>query len=227
MTRPPLIVEPPPDLRRRVLEAVGKEPVLPRPEGTRRRAAILALGFGAMIAQTLAISLPKTRGRPLGYVEVLVVVWSLVAVLATWAGVVRGRSMLGRPLRWRLATTVLTPLVLLATWIPVTMYWPQTLSDASTPIRHAGCVLGTFALAAGPLVAFFRLRRRSDPVHPWLTGAAIGTAAAAWGAMAMPLVCGFTSPLHMILGHLLPVILIAGLGGALGERLVALRSPAR
>jgi|HubBroStandDraft_2_1064218.scaffolds.fasta_scaffold13277_2 hypothetical protein len=224
MSSAPFASEPPPELRVRVLEAIEREPIAPRVQGMRRRARIVALGFGVMVALTLAISMPKTRGRPLGYVQILVLVWTLIAVVATWAGVGRGRSMLGRPLHWQIATTLLTPVVLLMSWLPVTLHWPQTLADASTPFRHAGCILGTFVLAAGPLVAFFRLRRRSDPVRPWLTGAAIGTAAAAWGAMAMPLVCGFTSPAHMLFGHLLPVLLIAGLGAALGERLVAVRA---
>jgi hypothetical protein len=224
MSPPPFANEPPPELRGRVFAAIRREPVAPRPAGVRRSARILALGFGAMISLTLGISIPKTRGRPLGYVELLVLAWTLIALLATWAGVSRGRSMLGRSPRWRLATALLTPLVLLASWIPVTLYWPETLGDTSSPIRHAGCVLGTFVLAAGPLLAFLRLRRRSDPVRPWLTGAAIGTAAAAWGAVAMPLVCGFTSPVHMLFGHLLPVLLIAGLGAALGEWIVAVRN---
>jgi hypothetical protein len=227
MSQPSLPGQPPPQLRARVLAAIGREPVPARPEGVRRRTRIVALGFAAMVVLTLTISLPKTRGRPLGYVEVLVLVWTLIAAVATWAGVSRGRSMLGRSARWRITTTLLTPVVLLVSWIPLTLYWPQTLADTSTPGRHLGCVVGTFVLAAGPLVAFLRLRRRSDPVRPWLTGAAIGTAAAAWGAMAMPLVCGFTSPAHMVFGHLLPVLLIAGLGAALGEWVVAVRSETR
>jgi hypothetical protein len=224
MSRPSFADELSPELRSLVLEAVSKEPIAPRAEGVRRRARTVALGFTAMVALALAISTPRTRGRPLGYVEVLVSMWMLIAIVTTWAGVGRGRSMLGRSRRWQLATTLLTPLVLLASWVPATLYWPETLADASTPIRHAGCILGTFLLAAGPLVAFLRLRRRSDPVRPWLTGASIGTAAAAWGAVALPLVCGFTSPVHMLLGHLLPVLLMAGLGAALGERLLAVRA---
>lgn len=78
--------------------------------------------------------------------------------------------------------------------------------------------------AVGPFVAFAVLRRGSDPRRPWLTGAAIGTAAGAWGAAILPLICGFTAPRHMLIGHLLPVVLMAAVGVVLGERLVAVRA---
>jgi hypothetical protein len=217
---PPL----PAHLRARILDAVREEPVVPRAVGTRRAARTIGLGFVATAAIMLAISMPHLRGRPAAYVAVLVLVWTPIAVAATWAGVGRGRSMLGRSPRWLLATAILTPVVLLLTWIPVTAHWPGTLVDSSEGLHHLRCVGATAALAIGPFVAFARLRRRSDPVSPWLTGAAIGTAAGAWGAVALPLICGFTSPVHMLIGHLLPVLLIAGLGAALGDSLVAIRA---
>jgi hypothetical protein len=217
---PPLSAE----LRARVLGSVLAEPVAPRAEGTRQVVRTLVLGFVALAAIMLAISMPDLRGRPLSYVAVLVLVWTPIAVFATWAGVGRGRSMLGRSPRWLVATAVLTPLVLLLTWIPVTRAWPETLVDGSELGHHLRCIAATAGLAIGPFVAFARLRRRSDPINPWLTGAAIGTAAGAWGAVALPLICGFTSPIHMLIGHFLPVLLLAGLGAALGDAMVAIRA---
>jgi hypothetical protein len=215
--------EPPPELRDRVLEAILQEPIRPRVAGARRRGQTLALGFAAMAAISYGIATPKTWGKPVGYVEGLVVLWTVVASLVTWAAFGRGGSMLGRTLRWRLATVVATPLVLIASWLPIALRWPETLVDASTPFRHFGCVLGTLALASGPFVAFARLRRESDPIAPVLTGATIGTAAASWGAVALLFVCPFTSPAHMLFGHLLPIVGIAALGALVGERFVAVR----
>jgi hypothetical protein len=214
----------PPGLRARILEAVRNEPVPPRTEGARRSALTMALGFVATTAILLAISMPRLRGRPLAYVEVLVLVWTPVAIASTWAGVGRGRSMLGRSPRWLVTTALLTPVVLLLSWIPVSLYWPETLSDSSEGLHHIRCIAATLGLAVGPFVAFARVRRGSDPISPWLTGAAIGTAAAAWGAVTLPLICGFTSPVHMLIGHFLPVLLIAAVGALLGERLVAVRA---
>jgi len=213
----------PPYLRDRVMQAVRSEPVPTRADGARRGALIVALGFAEMAVISLAISHPKRWGRPVAYLDTLVVMWTLVAIVVTWIGVGRGRSMLGRSPRSYVAIIVATPLLLLVTAIAAAMHWPATLADASTPLRHAGCVLGTLVLAVGPFVAFSRLRRGRVVRRPELTGAAMATAAAAWGAVALILVCPFTSPLHMVLGHLLPIWLIAALGWALGERLVAVR----
>jgi hypothetical protein len=214
----------PAHLRARILDALRSEPVPPRAEGARRSALALALGFVTMTAILLAISVPNLRGRPLAYVEVLVLVWTPVTIAATWAGVARGGSMLGRSPRWLLATAILTPLVLLLSWIPVTIDWPETLVDSSETVHHLRCIAVTLGLSLGPFVAFAWVRRGSDPISPWLTGAAIGTAAAAWGALMLPLICGFTSPVHMLIGHFLPIVLIAAIGAALGGRLVAVRA---
>jgi|HubBroStandDraft_2_1064218.scaffolds.fasta_scaffold08787_3 hypothetical protein len=224
MSAPDSPPELPPHLRARILEAVRSEPVVPRAEGTRRSALTMALGFVAMTVILLAISMPNLRGRPLAYVEVLVLVWTPIALAATWAGVGRGRSMLGRSRRWLVATAVLTPVVLLVSWIPVTTYWPETLVDTSKTFHHVRCIAATMGLALGPFVAFTLVRRGSDPVSPLLTGAGIGTAAAAWGALMLPLICGFTSPVHMLVGHFLPILLVAAAGAALGGRLVAVRA---
>jgi hypothetical protein len=43
---------------------------------------------------------------------------------------------------------------------------------------------------AGPLIAFARLRRASDPVSPRPTGAALGAAAGAWGDATHVPICG-------------------------------------
>jgi hypothetical protein len=167
---------------------------------------------------------PEARGRPVAYVVELEVFWGALAVLATWAGVTQGRSMLGRPASLRLAVAALTPVALLLAWLPVALSWPATLHDASSLRSHVVCIVMTFAFAAGPLVAFARLRRASDPVNPRLAGAALGAAAGAWGAVAHGIICGYTSPVHIVLGHVLPVALLAAAGVAVGDRVVALRA---
>lgn len=217
---PPML---PPYLRDRVMQTVRSEAVPTRADGARRGALVLALGFAEMVVISLAISHPKTWGRPIGYLDTLVVTWTFVALVVTWIGVGRGQSMLGRSRWWYVATIAATPLLLLGTALAAAMHWPSTLADASTPFRHAACVLGTLVLAGGPFVAFSRLRRGRVARRPRLIAAAMATAAAAWGAVALLLVCPFTSPVHLVLGHLLPIWLIAALGWALGERLVAVR----
>ena len=222
MSDPPL-PPPPPELRARVIEAARREPVPTRAVGSRRRARALAIGFGALVAM-LAILGPRPMGRPDGYLAAVVLAWLPIAAAATWAGVGQGRSMLGRPPAWLVGVVALTPLAMMAVWACVAIAWPSTLHDASGPREHFICDVMTLALSAGPLVAFGVLRRASDPVTPRLTGAALGTAAAAWGAIVLHLLCGFTSPLHILLGHVLPIGLVALVGAALTARTVAVRT---
>jgi hypothetical protein len=110
--------------------------------------------------------------------------------------------------------------------LPVAFAWPQTLVDTSGLRAHLLCVVTTIALAAGPLIAFAWLRRGSDPASPRLTGAALGAAAGAWGDAAHVPICGYTAPAHIIIGHILPVALLALVGVIVGDRVVALRAEA-
>jgi hypothetical protein len=217
---------PSPDLRARVLEAVRREPVPSVAAGGGRRARPVVLGFAVSLG-ILALSLiggPHATERPPGYVATLAVAWLPIGVLATWAGVGRGGSMLGRSIAWRLAVVALTPLALLAVWFGVALEWPSTLNDASGPPQHAVCNVMTLLFAVGPLVAFGLVRRSSDPVSPRLTGAAIGAASAAWAALALHILCGFTSARHMLVGHIAPVVLIIFLGALWTARTVAIRA---
>ncbi len=219
----PLLPPLPPDLRARVLSAVEREPVPPRAAGARRRVLAVALGFASLLV-SLAVLGVRPHGRPSGYIAALVLAWLPIAAVATWAGVGQGRSMLGRPASWLLAVAVLTPLALLAGWAGVAMAWPSTLHDASGVHEHLVCDVVTLSFSIGPVLAFSRLRRGTDPVTPRLTGAAIATAAAAWGAIAMHLVCGFTAPVHILLGHVAPVVFGTLLGALVLARRVAVRS---
>ena len=217
---------PSPELRARVLEAAQREPVSPRATGGRRRALAVALGFAVTLA-ILALTFvkgPAAHARPPGYVAALAFSWLSIAVLATWAGVGQGRSMLGRPAAWRVAVVVLTPAALLVAWAGIASAWPSTLGDPSGPPQHFVCNVMTLIFAAGPLVAFGVLRRASDPVNPRLTGASIGAASAAWAAVAQHLLCGFTSSPHIVLGHIVPIVLITLLGALWTARTVAIRA---
>jgi len=221
MTAPLL---PPAALRERVLAAARRESE-PDHQGGRNRVAVLLRGFVVAGAIAFAAGIHGTEAktpRPLGCTLSLELLWLSLAVVATWAGVDRGRSMLGRPRVWRIIVAAVTPAALLAAWLPVAFAWPQTLADTSGLRAHLICIAMTMALAAGPLVAFARLRRRSYPVSPRLTGAALGAAAGAWGDAAHVMICGYTAPAHIVVGHILPVVLLTLVGLVIGDRVVAL-----
>jgi hypothetical protein len=210
------------DLRERVMASVRAEPVPPRAVGMRKRVLLVTAAVILSALLSVAIGSPGLRGRPFAYVAALAIAWLFVGVAATWAGVARGRSMLGRPAVWRLGVATLTPVALLAASVALGQRWPQTLTDSAEIPAHLLCVLGTVGFALGPLAAFMAMRRSSDPVAPGLTGAAIAAASGAWGALGIELHCRFASPLHVAIGHVLPVVLLALVGVVVGRRLLAI-----
>jgi hypothetical protein len=214
---------PPPDLRARVLAAAQREPTRTHAAGVRARALAVVIGFGCSLA-AVALLGPKLGGRPAGYVALVLAAWAAIAGLATWAGVARGRSMLGRPMPWRVVASTLTPAILLAVALAGSLLWPALLAQQAGLGQHLECHAFTILFALGPLVAFAVIRRGSDPIAPRVSGAAIGAAAGAWGAVAIAGICRCGEPSHVLFGHVLPVAVLALLGLLLGDRVVAVRA---
>jgi hypothetical protein len=209
-------------LRRRVLEAMAKEPSPARPAARRLRLLTFLVGFVPPLVLLQVFGGILVGGRPTPFFVGTTLGWSVFAALATWGAVGRGRSMLGRPRALLTALTVLTPIALFAWMLVWCVRYPDTMTpDPSHP--GVGCLFMTLLLGAAPLVAFVALARDSDPVHPVVTGAAIGAASGAWGATGIALHCPFTFPEHVALGHVLPVVLLAAVGALAGARFVRVR----
>ena len=215
---------PSPELRARVLDAIAREPAPARAAGALRRAASIALAYAFVTAGAAILASRPGSGPPSGYVFTLFAAWTALACVATWAGVARGRSMMGRPPIWRVGVIIITPAALLATWMPIALAWPQTLSSVPEAHNHLVCIGMTLLFAAAPLVAFAALGHRGEALSPRLAGAALGAACGAWGAAAHVLVCRVTGAEHMVLGHLLPVLFLAAIGALLGDRVLAVRA---
>ncbi len=213
---------PTPDLRARVLGAIRQEPAPPRAVIVRHQAVAFALAFLPLIGfEAHDLHLGE---RPLGFVVVNVVGWALLAFVATWGAVGRGRSMLGRRHGWLLAIALSLPPLLLGIAAAAYGPWPQAMTiDCGGPGDFKCCAV-TLALAIGPLAAFAYARRQSDPVHPKLTGAALGASAGTWAAVSMAMHCPVTSIRHVVIGHIAPVIAFALIGLIVGARVVAVRS---
>ncbi|HEX8794938.1 MAG TPA: NrsF family protein [Polyangiaceae bacterium] len=211
------------ELRARVLAAARAEPVPTRSAGFARRTAAVAVGVAASLLVLAYIGGPKPDGRPMGYFVAIIALWSLVVAAATWGGVSRGRSMLGRSTAVRVVIAALTPAALVVAALAAAMLWPAMVSDPSTMSDHLFCLgLGSL-MAVGPLVAFALVRRGSDPVAPRLTGAALGAVAGAWGGLFIELRCGHASFEHVVLGHVVPVVVMTLLGALIAGSVVSVR----
>jgi len=219
------------DLRARVLAAAAAEPSPTRATVRRRNgwlgvvAAASALGafavFAALMSDSHLLRLggelgPQQRvDRSLGLVVTTVVGAASVAAAALWLALGRGRSMLGRSRRALLYGGLSIPLGLLAWKVGASLAfgadmvpWPERPGER--------CLALSLLVAAGPLLSFLAVRRAA-PAWPALNGAVIGCAAGACAWVAVDLWCPVSYVPHLLLGHVLPVVVLAGAGGLIGR----------
>jgi hypothetical protein len=162
----------------------------------------------------------RTYGRPGLLVVWTCVGWIVAASAAAALGVARGRSMLGRPTASLVTLIIALPLALLAWKIGVTLpFGPQM--TAPWPGRPGFRCLGlSLAMAAPLLVALVVIRRRSDPVHPGIAGAVLGITAGVAAGTLVDLWCPIAHLPHVLLGHILPLLVVALVGAWAGRRLL-------
>jgi hypothetical protein len=212
----------PPDLKLRVLDAARRE-ASPARAAVVRQGVLLgvaaALGLGGVF---FAIGGVHADQRPMAHVAGTAVGWAIVALVATWQGFGRGRSMLGRPGGRMVLVVAATPVLLLGWVLAWNAQYPEAVVPC--PLAHClNCLVLTLAMAAAPFAALTLARRGSDPVHPRATGAALGAAAGAWGAVMIDLRCSYLTVTHVALGHALPVVMLAAVGAWVGARVLAVK----
>ena len=145
-----------------------------------------------------------------------------IAATAVWLALRRGRSMLGRSRPRLLRGAALIPLGLLAWKVGCSVAlgaamvpWPERPGER--------CLALSLVVAAGPLLSFLAIRR-SAPAQPALNGAVMGIAAGACAWVAADLWCPVGYVPHVLLGHVLPLAVLAGAGVLLGQAFLAPRS---
>ena len=83
---------------------------------------------------------------------------------------------------------------------------------------HSLCVIEIAGFGIVPAWALFAMLRRAAPLRPAWSGALATLAAAALGAAATQVLCPIDDPAHQLVGHVLPVILLAAAGTLVGRR---------
>jgi hypothetical protein len=224
-------------LRERVLAAAAAEASPTRTAVARRNRLIglvaAASGIGAFVIFALIesegrllrlggeVAAQQRVERPVALVAMTTGGALAVAVAALWLALSRGRSMLGRSQRWLLRGSALTPIILFVWKVGCSM----AFSDAmlTWPDRSGlRCLSLSLFVAIGPLVSFLALRR-SAPVQPALNGAAMGLSAGACAWVGVDMWCPVASVPHLLFGHVLPLVLLAGAGALLGRAFLSPR----
>ena len=226
------------ELKASVLAAVAADPSPTRAAVKRRNILISMLAAGTGVAAFAIFALLTSEGQLVrlggevaSHRHLERSVWLVVtttggalgvAATALWFALGRGRSMLGRPRHWLLGGITLIPIALLAWKVGSSLAFGDPMAEwpARLGLR---CLAVSLLVAAGPLLAFLAMRRRA-PVHPALNGAAIGVASGACAWVALDLWCPVAYLPHLLLGHILPLCILAGAGALLGQALLSIRS---
>jgi hypothetical protein len=212
---------PPADVKLRVLAAARRVP-----SPTRRKAALQTrvyamVSLAAGLCVFFGLGGLSTVPGPFGYRFGAAVGWLFVALGATWATVARDKHrVLGRSPAWLAAVALGVPFVLLG-WMSL---WELSCPDVWPQRVDWACLGVSLAIATLPFLTLMSARQHSDPAHPATAGAALGATAGAWSGVLVSLWCPVPHPMHVLVGHLLPVMLLAILGAALGRRVVGFRA---
>jgi hypothetical protein len=216
---------PPPELKARILAAAKTEPAPPRAAWRRLALGTLLGGIAWMGAVFFGwMNGIIVQQRPPEHIVFMGAGWFLLAIGVTLLSATRGRSMLGRP-GMLIGTTVGLLIPSLAAWALLGSWvWPETAAlVCPTPETHLRCLRNAVLLGLGPFIGLLLMRRGTDPLHPRLTGLALGAAAGAWGSWAVGLHCPYTELGHVFLSHVLPTAVLGTLGLLAGPLVLAVR----
>jgi len=211
------------DLEARVLESVLRTPSLTR--RTARAWEWLLLPAGAIVAVVLyrAFDGPEQGrgGRDAWFYVVAAMSWGAVAALSLWGALGHGRGASWRSRSALLAWALGTPAALFGIMIALGSLDPAMMEIHPEKWGRM-CLPLTLAAAALPMLALQVARRESDPVHPALSGAALGSACGAAAGVMVELWCPVSTPRHIALGHILPILLLAFVGALTGVQTLGL-----
>jgi hypothetical protein len=157
-------------------------------------------------------------GRPLGITLVLASGWTMVSAILTWIVVGRAGSTMSRWPPLVGAAALGTP-ILLFLWMHL-FYgtYPE-------PFQAVGyrCLRYTLFISALPLGSFLLLRRAVEPRYPSVLGAGAGAACAAWAGALVDLWCPLTNSMHVLIGHVTPLVAATTVGAVCGHFTLGVR----
>jgi hypothetical protein len=218
---------PPDELKARVLEAVRQRPM---PRRTDRLPTTIGLAALAAVAMSVVLQwgppvfgevggLAHAAGRPASSGAWILAGTLVLAVSSTWLVLpFRRRSMLSPPRALLLGVAIGVPL-LVGAWL---VLWHTTYAD---PFTRTGwrCFALTVMTAPWPFAALAYASRRVEPRYPGTAGAALGAVAGAWAAVMVELWCPLAVHDHVLVGHVLPLLVLALAGSAIGVQMFRLR----
>jgi hypothetical protein len=211
-----------PELRDKILSTASRQPAPTRAQATRARLWLFAAGIVGALAIFLLSGGSRLTDRP----PTLMALTSLGTATFSGLGMYvlftrRGRSALRRPAVW-LVLAALGAIVgfLLFKYSVSAAYGQTRVWPDRVGLR---CLRLGILTGALPLFAALAAWRRTDPLTPVATGAAFGAGAGLGSAVLVDLWCPVAYIPHLLLGHVLPIVILAFTGGLLGWWVLRLR----
>jgi len=204
----------------RIKDAIRRQPSPTRGRVSARQAAFLILGSLLPVGGFIAVGGPFLGPREPSLLVGTVLGEAFIAAVAFSMAAGRGGQMIGRSASQLLATAIVGPLAFIS-WKLVCSAWFHV---APWPAVGYRCFALTLLFASPPLVAIVVVRRGLDPLHPASLGAALGVAAGLCAGVLVDLWCPSAEIAHLLLGHLVPIALLALAGALVGLRVLAMRS---
>lgn len=214
----------PTDLRARVLAQVAATPSPTRAVYKRRVMMLAAVGAIATVALFMGMGGMSPGTRPVEMIAFTVGFGLVAAAVLTRLSSDTGGSMLGRPRSVLVTAVVVTAPVLAVAALCTAFAWPENAAEHVDSGAHLACGAISLLQGALPLVVLLLPKRGTDPVHPAITGAALGMTAGAWTVVMAYLRCPHASPMHCIVAHVVPTLILTALGAVLGSVLLRVKS---
>lgn len=212
-----------PDLRARVLAEIAKTPSPTRSEHAKRIAIVAVLGALATLALFFAMGGVKIGTKPIELVAFTAGFAAISALVLKRLSTGRPGSMLGRPSRTLVAACVaLAPILALSVLVGAVL-WPHAAHE--TVPGRTDWVCGSMTVMQGllPMLVLLVPRRGADPVHPAITGAALGMTAGAFAAALAYVRCPHGETFHCVAAHVAPTLILTVIGAALGRTLLRVK----
>lgn len=211
------------ELRTRILEEAKKTPAPTRAEHQKRVAIVVTIGTLATAVLFFAMGGFAKGTRPVELVGFTAGFALLSAVILTRLSRPRRSSPLPQARSVLVTACIAAAPVLAVSVLAATMMWPDHADDDVSMKSHVACAVMTILQGVLPLVVLIVPRRGSDPVHPVITGAALGMTAGAWTAAMAYLRCPHAAASHCILAHVVPTLALTAIGALLGRMFLRVR----
>jgi hypothetical protein len=204
--------------RNRILASIGKIPAPTRRELVRRQAWLVISGVLGALALFWVEGGLRATGRPPSLVAWTSLGTSCFIGVGMWFLFTRTRS--GHRRGWSvLALATIAPVVAFVLW----RYGLGHLYELASPWpTRPGYRCFAMSVATGGILLFALLLawRGLDPMSPAATGAAFGAGAGLGSALLIDLWCPVSYLPHLLVGHVLPIALLAAAGAAIGRRML-------